>query len=636
MLDHWRAHLEVVANQQDQTSLHDILRVLVGASIHAVVWRRLLRASTNQPATLGRLLRSLAWDHTILTSADTTRIAGAFLHAIQPVLDDDDRTRIETAILAISTPGPQGTHERDRLLGCLDPAHLVTDAARTGYATLNAQGGPPLNAEGDDDIHWGVLHPAALPPTPLDNLRDPIKAFLRQHQTTLPTLVAIDEILPHLVALHDAITHPTSPLDVQLGTDATTDVLRACVRIVHTGGLTNDHCAQLILLLLHAATHPSPEHDNDDDQTKPVTAWYDAPRILAAQGLILLARYPAGCSTEVRSAIKDLSADPVRVVRLQIADHLDCLFHTAIDLLWDLLDFYARVEQNPTVLIDTLHTLRRMPYPDAARTVTLTQKIQTRTANATNGKDVRNACIHVFCTLTLHANDAASLAELDRRINDPAAHTHDVQRIILDLSVSYTAADQSLRTAVFALTQRILTNVIAAMRTIEAANNPLTQWPATVQEEYGGLMRCADEIGQRLFLASGAFKVPNLDRTLLAPDLFYQHAKPLISDLARVGHPHLAHHLLDTLKHFIPVDPPGALLMVGDVVRTSSKFGIQYESLAEGLMVDIVELYLAEYRLVLREHRECHVALMDVLDVFVRVGWPRAHQLTYQLSDIYR
>src|ERR1039457_4556483 len=107
MLDHWRAHLEVLAKQQDQTPLQDVVRTLLGTSLHAVVWRRLLRASTNQPATLGHILRSLAWDHTILTSADTTRLAGAFLHAIQPVLDDADRTRIETAILTIPTPGPQ-------------------------------------------------------------------------------------------------------------------------------------------------------------------------------------------------------------------------------------------------------------------------------------------------------------------------------------------------------------------------------------------------------------------------------------------------------------------------------------------------------------------------------------------------
>jgi hypothetical protein len=38
----------------------------------------------------------------------------------------------------------------------------------------------------------------------------------------------------------------------------------------------------------------------------------------------------------------------------------------------------------------------------------------------------------------------------------------------------------------------------------------------------------------------------------------------------------------------------------------------------------------------LREHPEGNVALMEILDIFVRVGWPRALQLTYRLGDIYR
>ena len=46
--------------------------------------------------------------------------------------------------------------------------------------------------------------------------------------------------------------------------------------------------------------------------------------------------------------------------------------------------------------------------------------------------------------------------------------------------------------------------------------------------------------------------------------------------------------------------------------------------------------YFAEFRLLLRERSDCHTALMRILDVFVRVGWPSAYQLTYQLSNIYR
>jgi len=37
-----------------------------------------------------------------------------------------------------------------------------------------------------------------------------------------------------------------------------------------------------------------------------------------------------------------------------------------------------------------------------------------------------------------------------------------------------------------------------------------------------------------------------------------------------------------------------------------------------------------------RKHSGCHVALMEILDVFVRVGWPRAYHLTYLLGEICR
>jgi len=86
----------------------------------------------------------------------------------------------------------------------------------------------------------------------------------------------------------------------------------------------------------------------------------------------------------------------------------------------------------------------------------------------------------------------------------------------------------------------------------------------------------------------------------------------------------------------LPSHPAGVLFLISDAVTAGSKFGYQYEQLAEGLIVEIVERYLAEFRSLLREQPDCHKALMRILDVFVRVGWPSAHQLTYQLSDIYR
>jgi hypothetical protein len=275
---------------------------------------------------------------------------------------------------------------------------------------------------------------------------------------------------------------------------------------------------------------------------------------------------------------------------------LGCLYFTAPDLFWELVEYYVASEPNPTLLVDTLHTLRRVPIEHAVRVAALAEQILNRTPITAERNDVREACMHVFCSFTLHANDTTSAA----------------------------------------LTQRSLTAIIAAIHSIEAANEGVTPWPLDAQKQFGGLLRCADEIAQRLYFASGAFQNPSQDRTFLPIDVFYEHAKPILAQLADIGHPHTAHQILQGLVHFIAIDPAGVLILAGRVARAGSKYGYQYEQLAEKLMVDMVEQYLAEHRPLLRERPDCHTALMDILDIFVRVGWPRAHHLTYHLSDIYR
>jgi hypothetical protein len=636
MLSHLQARIETLAEEGNAQAVQDILSELANAPLSAVVWRRLLLAGTQRPASLGRQLRSLAWDTTILTSQDTTRQAGAFVSAIHPMLDNDDRARVEHAILAVATSSPASTHDRDRLIGCLDPAYIVSSAARERHAALVQHGGAPSNAEGDVGFH-GLLAPSS--PEPTDALQafiSPITAFLGQHLNTVPDATAITSAVLQLQALRNALTTRTEPITSEREGRATNELLRAATSIARFGGLTDDQCTELLFILLPATTNPDPEPNEEKEQERPLTAWSDAPRISAAEGVILLARYPAACTAETRGVIKRLSTDPVRAVRGQIAVHLDCLYHTAPGLFWELLDYYATLERNPTLLVDALHTLRRVPVAHAARAAALTKQILDRTPAAVERNDVRDGCVHVFCALDLHANDATSAAVLDRLINDPVTHAKDVQRLILDISVEITAKEATVRERAFVLTQRVLTTVMTAMRAIESANVGTNPWPSAVQAQYGGLFRCADEIAQRLYFASGAFENPSQDLTDLSPELFYEHARPILAQLAGIGYPHTAHHILDTLKYFIIIDPPGVLLLAADVVRTGAKYGYQYEPLGDGLIVDMVERYLAEYRPILRERKECYTALMDILDVFVRVGWPRAHQLTYRLSEIYR
>jgi signal recognition particle GTPase len=635
MLGHLQARLQALGDEDNSQAIQNLLNELTTAPVPAVVWRRLLLAGTHRPTKIGSYLHSLAWDPTILTSQDTTRTAGTFIRPVHPTLDSIDRERIEQAILAIPTNGPTGTHDRDRLLGCLDAAHIVNNSASQHHATLVAQGGAPSNIEDNGAMEW---MPTSTPP-PADALQaliDPVTSFIGQHLNSLPDATAITNTLPLLQALHDRIMTPTEPIGAERATTAMNELLRATTRIVRAGGLTDEQCARLLPIILAATTHTDPEHSDEEDQSRPVTGWSESPRISAAEAAILLARYTSACTTELRTALKQLSTDPVRVVRIQIASHLGSLYWTAPDLFWELVEYYAANEPNPTLLVDTLHTLRRVPVEHAVRVVALAEQILNRTPITSERSDVRDACMHVFYSLALHANDAKSAAILDGFINDPVTYKQDVHRLILDLSVEYTATEIVVRERAFNLTQRSLTAIIAAMHNIEAANDGVTPWPPDVQKQFGGLLRCADEIAQRLYFASGVFKNPSQDRTFLPADVFYEHAKPILTQLADIGHPHTAHQILEALVHFIAIDPADVLILAGHVVRTGSKYGYQYEQLAEKLMVDMVEQYLAEHRPLLRERPDCHTALMDILDIFVRVGWPRAHQLTYHLSDIYR
>ncbi len=162
-------------------------------------------------------------------------------------------------------------------------------------------------------------------------------------------------------------------------------------------------------------------------------------------------------------------------------------------------------------------------------------------------------------------------------------------------------------------------------------------------ERARSLARLIDHIGMQIYFASRAREERSRDGEIVEQHLrdeekhrFYREAGPILDELADVGHPSLVHHLLQTLEAFIPLDPPGVFLRIGRVVRSGQQGGYQHESLGVDLVVRLVERYLAEYRVLFREDEECRRTLLEVLDIFVQVGWPSARRLTYGLDEIFR
>lgn len=522
---------------------------------------------------------------------------------------------------------------RDRLLGCLDPAAFETTSAQERYQKLTHGGGPPPNEESPIFTHRATCRLGNDTADPvLGPLLDPISAFEAQFLARTPSREAAAEILPAMRALNDAIATAAPAVFDQ----ALTRLARCAIAVARTDVITDEQAAVLLPIVMAAVASDSRVPSHESRLGESANGHGNGRRSAGAEAIMALARHPSYLTTETGEAIRRLSSDPRRAVRANVAAKFLSLFKTDQDLMWELIHQWEALEQEPNVLEHVVYGLHRLPASMASKTAAVTITIFDRTTDDEDWRRVREGCIHTWVVLILWANDAASRAMCDHLVASPVAHAHDLQHAILALELYLTSTEPRVTTGAFGLLRQIITSVAEAMRTIQESNQGSDPWPPEAQDAYGNLAKCADTLAHRLYFASGAFRNPGHERALLPAEQFYAHAKPFFDLLAPMGHPHTTQYLVNTLRYFIEIDPAGVLLLIGDAVAAGSKHGYAYEQLAEGLMVEIVERYLAEFRLLLRERPECHTALMGILDAFVRVGWPSAHQLTYQLSDIYR
>ena len=103
---------------------------------------------------------------------------------------------------------------------------------------------------------------------------------------------------------------------------------------------------------------------------------------------------------------------------------------------------------------------------------------------------------------------------------------------------------------------------------------------------------------------------------------------------SRQGLARTSHYLLETLRYLVEVDPAEVFLLMGEVVSKSTVDAYHYESLAADLIVGVVERYLADYRDVFVNSKECQQVLVQLLETFV--SWPEVGRLGFRLGEVFR
>ncbi|WP_185747572.1 AAA family ATPase [Thermus tengchongensis] len=675
MLDAFQQYLEKLAEQPEAIDeLRKLVQILVSKNRLAVVWRRVLRVGARFPCTFGREILPLAWAVPVLISLDTTAPVGEFIRAIFPTLDTEARQRIEQAILSIPEAVPPdhrkaGNNISHRLLGCLTADKIVTDEARHLVEELRSKNAippnePPVRFEVGLGGPYGeeeYLREQGVPVEAEANrrireLEQPVKEFADRHLNSVPSLQESTDVLPALRALHEALSRADADGVHPKQRDHAWDHLAAaCARIARTDGIADQLGTFVRDILLEASRHPEPTHHPEYDAQFDEHPFWGKPaaRIEAAEGLIVLAHHATHAGPDVLEAIQRLSEDPVPAVRFQIAKSLNALYQTAPEFMWRIIERMCREEPSRGVLQGLLTgPLGGLAGAEPDRVAALTKTIFDRVREGPGAKTVREFCVGLFTGLYIWRGQDLSGQVVLEIASHPDAYPDEVHHVLIHLREPVTHGPTSppdpkadaVRGRALDLLERILHSTRNALKDLEErhAGVPFNEWPQQDVDRAKSLLQLIDAIGREIYFASGAYdgKRQGQSRAARMPKLeserFYREAKEILDELADIGLPSTAHHLLETLEFFVSLDPRGVFLRIGRVVRAGQKGGYQYESLAADRIVRLVERYLAEYRSLLRDNPECRRTLVEILDGFVQAGWPRARQLAYRLEEIFR
>jgi hypothetical protein len=678
MLNKFTEYLEHLGEDPARSANRmELINIIATQNQRAVIWRRLLKCGAAAPKTTGVEIRSLGWAIPILTGYDTTRVVGDYLKRVFGFLTPVDRGRIEQAILSIPSTVDEESREaaertRDRLLWCLPYEMTITPAAKTRIQQLEREGGGPSN-ERHRYVSGGVwsrptdedfLASQGVPVEEESNRRmqeltRPVQGFTEGHRNTAPTGQEIDQVLPHLRTLREAVgladeeeVHPKQR-DYAWGTIITAGAVIAKTEKLSCSGQVG---AMVREVLLEGVRHPDPVHHPENDaHFDEHQGWsIPAPRVDAAEGLMLLVREPSCVDQRVLEAIEQLSCDDVPAVRFQIARLLGLLYYTAPDLMWRLIGRMCREERSCGVLHGLLREpLIRLAGPHADRIIDLVKIIYDRITDGRGAKNVRIDCTDIFTNLYLWRDHPSAREAIFTIASDPSRYTDEAYQIAFILRDPLThgsgdgpsADEDAIRRRALTLMGQLLSNTCERFNRLQARyrNNSSASWSVQEQEEAKRLVSLADGLATEIYFASGAFDDQNRGDADARSPLseseklrFLQDAAPFFDDLADLGIPRVAHHVVQTLEHLLDFDPAVVLLKIGRVVRASRNSQYPYDPSAAKMIVTIVSRFLAEHRHLLREREDCRHALIDILNIFVVVGWPSALRLAYRLEEMYR
>ena len=661
--------------KSEDVCLDSLLDVFRNEVIVAFFWKRLLGTASQFPKIFAPHLFELCVAKPILKGNDTRYELGMFLEAAASEFRSDQLRRIEESILSLPEEATDEdsrnalTYRRNRLLERIPENLLVTDEAKQIRKKMvsenDIQENRPLVSFGTS---WGpvteekwlqtqVVDTTIPENQGLQRFSAPLNKFSSDWMNGVPTVKAAKLVLPQLRKAYTAVKSNTEA-DKEV-MNSLWHKLAACVAIL--GRIANkleDHefafCRQV---LLEAAKHkePKPNPQYDDQFDSPGYSPYSpCARHEAASGLLRFSFYQP--DTEMLDAIETLASDAVPSVRMVTAMELFLVYAKEPDRFWHIMDNRAMHEQKRVVQKFLYYTLTRVvarKKENEDKTTRIMAKLLGHTPPTTEGLEPSDSFIVLLMWLRIDRQNPWAFKTIeDTYFKDPIRFAKPLSRAVSEVVRDYVQP-KHLETDVER--ERAKRAIEWLGQVINLASDRIKELHSIVKEDdteenvkkLHDTYNVIDEVITRLYFAV-AYKRDQSEKPVeeISDDLrrdYYNEVKPLMQQVIAFAQDQesgmmfapTAHYFVQVLKSFLGCNPKEVLHLAAGVVKSSEQFGYTLDSIAVRDVVEFVEIVLADYRHEVRDGKALE-DLLNLLDMFAKIGWSDALKLVWRLDEVFR
>lgn len=619
----------------------------------AALWRALLEETAHRSASAVNSVVPLTVSTSALYSTGLSVPIGEFLQAEFARFDDAQRLLVELAIWQHPTDenaraNERATRVRDRLLGCLSIDLLSTPAARDRLSQLRQSDSVPPNrrpsfefgssdyTENDFLLDHGIDPESPEIVAKLALLR-PLEQFNNLHLNSQPSVASVAELKDHCEALLAVLEDGTESIPPELATRMWNTLAQAEVtatRVPSFASLHEEIVTSTQLALVAAAVRMIGQSSADIAAFDSGPSWSDSSGVHAVEGLLNIAYYGMA-SDETKSLLQTLSVDSPPWVRLCIIRKVRLIQEAEPDLMRAIID-NSLSDASAVIVASAVQASSQVLFNSDPEQLLAVLQDSYRAAEALGERALiaRKPAIRSATEMWVRRGDTNARAFVEAVIERTDRAPRESKAICQRLRSAFSNSDTQVRSRAFELAVSLCNATGVAWEAHNAARTDVSKQDELMRP----LAQIVDHIASDYYFASGAYSQNEQDTSTEAPDKaeYFAQSVDLVHSLCLIPFPGVIHHLVQTLDYLRDVNPREVFLLVGRTVAGGTGGGYEFDPMAEGLVISIVNRFIAEHRAILLADADCRRALVAILDVFVNAGWSQARHLTYNLESIFR